>query len=237
MKAEVIDLKSENSVCEELGDFPLQTTGAFGALLGNYPIVCGGDGDDGGNKCYKLDESKQFTEFATMTILRKDAGIILHENGVWMTGGRDEIGTELTATTEFILASGISVPGPDLPHPLTSHAMAKVNLSTSMIIGGYYYDNSSTLMKLDKSWYFDHHTGKFSDGPGLLESRWGHTAGVITDSVYTQETRVLVVGGIDCGNSLCNLESVEWLVSNGTWEQGKKCLTISALASKKRSDK
>ena len=49
LKAEVIDLKSENSVCEELGDFPLQTTGAFGALLGNYPLVCGGKYY---NKCY-----------------------------------------------------------------------------------------------------------------------------------------------------------------------------------------
>ena len=99
LKAEVIDLKSENSVCEELGDFPLQTTGAFGALLGNYPIVCGGGGS---NKCYKLDESKQFKEFATMTKLRRNAGIILRENEVWITGGSDEIGTELTATTEFI---------------------------------------------------------------------------------------------------------------------------------------
>ena len=223
MKSEVIDLKSEDTVCEELGDFPLETNGAFGALLGNYPVVCGGHESHVGNKCYKLNESKQYTEFATMTKLRKNAGIIMHENKLWITGGGDVIGTELTATTEFILASGISIPGPDLPHPLINHAMAKVNLSTSMIIGGYYYNSSSTFINLDKTWYFDHHTGKFSDGPSLLELKWGvwgHTAGVITDSVYTQETRVLVVGGNDGGR---NLKSVEWLVS-GIWEQGNYTL-------------
>ena len=122
----------------------------------------------------------------------------------------------MTKTTEFILASGISTPGPDLPIALEGHAMSKLNLSTSMIIGGYYYENSSQAYS-DKTWYFDHRTEKFSDGPNLLERRFKHTAGVVKDSVYTEEKRVVVVGG---SNSISIfLKSVEWLVS-GTWEQG-----------------
>ena len=143
---------------------------------------------------------------------RMYAGIISHEDKMWITGGEDEIGTELK-TTEFILASGNSTPGPDLPIALEKHAMAKVDLSISMIIGGYSYDNDLTY---DNTWYFEHHTEKFSDGPRLLEERCDHTAGVIKDSVFTDEKRVVVVGGSNNGKPL---KSVEWLLS-GTWEQG-----------------
>ena len=209
-------MSSEDTVCGELGDFPLNISGAVGTLLGDYPVICGGD--TGGwvtNKCYKLNEAKQYTEFATMQKPREYARIIPLENKVWITGGGDET-HQAKKTTEFILASGISTPGPDLPIALEGHAMSKLNLSTSMIIGGYYYENSSQAYS-DKTWYFDHRTEKFSDGPNLLERRFKHTAGVVKDSVYTEEKRVVVVGG---SNSISIfLKSVEWLVS-GTWEQG-----------------
>ena len=216
-KSEVIDLSSEDTVCGELGDFPLNISGAVGTLLGDYPVICGGY-TWVTNKCYKLNEAKQYTEFATMQKPRDYAGIIPHENKVWITGGENEKHQRIK-TTEFILASGISTPGPDLPIALEGHAMSKLNLSTSMIIGGYYYENSSQAYS-DKTWYFDHRTEKFSDGPNLLERRFKHTAGVVKDSVYTEEKRVVVVGGQNKENGIfTSLKSVEWLVS-GTWEQG-----------------
>ena len=202
-KSEVIDLNSEDTGCEEVGDFPLHIGYAVGALLGDHPVVCGGfdlDTSLTSNKCYKLDETKQYTEFATMQKPRYYAGIIPHEKGLWITGGRDETGTE-TKSTEFILSSGISTPGPDLPSALAYHVMSKLNSSTSMIIDGNSHE----------TWYFDHNTELFSDGPRLLEKRFGHTAGLIKDSVFTEEKRILVAGGYG--------KSVEWLVS-GTWEQG-----------------
>ena len=93
LKSEVIDLTSEDTVCEELGDFPLQIDYAVGALLGDYPVTCGGKTNPTtSNKCYKLDETKQYTEFAIMQKPRYNAGIIPHENKMWITGGRDELG-------------------------------------------------------------------------------------------------------------------------------------------------
>ena len=180
---------------------------AVGALLGDHPVVCGGKDpvtDLVSNKCYKLDETKQYTEFATMQKPRFYAGIIPHEKGLWITGGLDETRTE-TNTTEFILASGNSTRGPDLPSALADHVMSKLNSSTSMIIEGSSFE----------TWYFDHNNDLFSGGPRLLEKRHGHTAGLIKDSVYTEEQRILVVGGY----GTAELKSVEWLVS-GTWEQG-----------------
>ena len=207
MKSEVINLNSEYTGCEEVGDFPFPQIGsAVGALLGDHPVVCGGcdlTTNIGSNKCYKLDETKQYTEFATMQKPRFHAGIIPHEKGLWITGGIDEYSTA-TKTTEFILASGNSIRGPDLPSGLMKHAMSKLNSSTSMIINEY------------ESWYFDHNTEAFSGGPRLLEYRYGHTAGLIKDSVYTEEKRILVAGGY-IGTAVS--KSVEWLVS-GTWEQG-----------------
>ena len=202
MKSEVIDLNSEDTGCEEVDDFPLQISRAVGALLGDHPVVCGGLDlvtNIVSNKCYKLENTKQYTEFATMQKPRFYAGIIPHEKGLWITGGRDETASgNIWKSTEFILSSGNSIRGPDLPSGLMKHAMSKLNSSTSMIINEY------------ESWYFDHNTEAFSGGPRLLEYRYGHTAGLIKDSVYTEEKRILVVGG---------LKSVEWLVS-GTWEQG-----------------
>ena len=208
MKSEVIDLNSEDTVCEEVGDFPLQISYAVAALLGDHPVVCGGfnlDTNIVSNKCYKLDETKQYTEFATMQKPRFYAGIIPHEKGLWITGGRDELRTE-TTSTEFILSSGNSTRGPDLPSAMSLHVMSKLNSSTSMIIEGNSF----------KTWYFDHNTEAFTDGPSLIEKRLGHTAGLIKDSVYTEEKRIVVVGGT---NGTVGLKSVEWLVS-GTWEQG-----------------
>ena len=71
MKSEVIDLNSEDTVCEEVGDFPLQIGYAVGALLGDHPVVCGGcdlTTNIGSNKCYKLDETKQYIEFVTFIV-------------------------------------------------------------------------------------------------------------------------------------------------------------------------
>ena len=210
MKSEVIDLNSEDTGCEEVDDFPLQIRGAVGALLGDHPVVCGGLDlvtNIVSNKCYKLENTKQYTEFATMQKPRLDAGIIPHEKGLWITGGRDETASgNIWKSTEFILSSGNSTRGPDLPSAMSLHVMSKLNSSTSMIIGSYSFE----------SWYFDHNTEEFSDGPSLLEKRDRYTAGLIKDSVYTEEKRILVVGGY---NGTVELKSVEWLVS-GTWEQG-----------------
>ena len=88
MKSEVIDLNSEDTGCEEVGDFPLHIGYAVGALLGDHPVVCGGLDlvtNIVSNKCYKLDETKQYTEFATMQKPRMYAGIIPHENKMWIT--------------------------------------------------------------------------------------------------------------------------------------------------------
>ena len=47
---------------------------------------------------------------------------------------------------------------------------------------------------MDKTWYFDHATQKFTEGPNLLQKRSGPAAGVLIDSV-TKEKLILVVGG------------------------------------------
>merc|ERR1711997_205801 len=59
-------------------------------------------------------------------------------------------------STEYILESGESVDGPDLPMPLSNHAMVNVNETHILIIGGAKKINSNidnNSISMDKTWY------------------------------------------------------------------------------------
>ena len=65
----------------------------------------------------------------------------------------------------------ISGQGPDMPEPLEAHAIAAVNVSTFIISGG----RSNTNIFSPVTWYFNHVTQEFQQGPSLMEERWWHT--------------------------------------------------------------
>ena len=54
-------------------------------------------------------------------------------------------------STEYILESGESLPGPDLPLQLSGHAMLRINETFSMIIGGAVNVNFTYAYGLDKT--------------------------------------------------------------------------------------
>ena len=54
-----------------------------------------------------------------------------------------------------------------MPIPLHFHAMASVNESISMLIGGE--SNQDSYLSL--TWYFDHAAQKFMPGPDLIEGK------------------------------------------------------------------
>ena len=66
----------------------------------------------------------------------------------------------------------------------------------------------------DLTWYYNHITKKFTQGPKLLDGRRLHTAGTLIDQ-GTNEKVIVVAGGYP------TLESVEFLI-NGKWRQGRK---------------
>ena len=84
--------------------------------------------------------------------------------------------------------------------------------------------NSENKTALDKTWYFNHVTQEFIDGPNLKISRVGHAAGVFIDSV-SKEALVVVAGGINENKGYMNygftvLDSTE-ILKGDQWELGK----------------
>ena len=122
----------------------------------------------------------------------------------------------LLNSTEYILESGESVLGPDLPLQLFGHTVVGINETSSLIIGGAMKANFTYYHGLDKTWIFDHVTETFTEGPKLNVGRSHHSAGVIIDS-DTNERTIVVTGGIEDSTSFLN--STEILKGN-YWEQG-----------------
>jgi hypothetical protein len=205
--------------------------GATSGLLGNTVMICGGSiaeniyGYNFGNsadECYSI-TSQKATLVTHMSFDRFDAAsIVLNDNTLWVTGGIGKYGpfASITfASTEHVKMSG-SMPGPDLPMALNSHAMAAINSSVSMIIGGY---DGSGLDGTSSTFYYNHIEGEWSDGPSLMQSRYYHAAGIITDEL-TNENFVSVTGGFisqtGWHDSKVFLDSSE-ILQDGKWIEGK----------------
>ena len=65
---------------------------------------------------------------------------IFDNKKVWITGGEYRSGgIKHHNSSEYILANGTSIPGPDLPVQITLHKMVNINSTHTMIIGGRTY--------------------------------------------------------------------------------------------------
>ena len=80
--------------------------------------------------------------------------------------------------------------GPDLPLGLNRHAIVKLNDSVSILIGG----NADSLHYSPKTFYYIEDNKEWVPGPDLIHGRWGHSAGIVTDSM-TDKEYLVVIGG------------------------------------------
>ena len=130
-----------------------------------------------------------------------------NQNSLHIFGGRDLNTNSFLESTEIISKDGETSSSINLPSPLAAHVIVSVNDSVSIIIGGETYSNGA----LDLTWYYNHITRKFTQGPKLLNGRRLHTAGTLIDQ-GTNEKLIVVAGGYPT-------DSVEFLI-NGKWRQG-----------------
>ena len=202
-------------MCNNWPDFPIGVLGAAGGLIGDIVIICGGhDGPDGGSivdECYSL-TSKKATLVTHMSVGRRyAAGIVINDNTLWVTGGSGP-GTARLASTEYVTVTGTML-GPDLPIALVNHAMVAINSTCSMVIGGY------SEITLASTFFYDHNEGEWINGPSLMQGRYKHAAGIVTDEV-TGEHFVAVTGGTYYSGDWLVLDSTE-ILQDGEWVQGK----------------
>ena len=69
---------------------------------------------------------------------------------------------------------------------------------------------------LDNTWFFDHVTDSFTEGPKLNSGRTGHSAGAIIDSTTNEQIIVVNGGRKDVMNMLNSTE----ILRGNSWVQG-----------------
>ena len=170
------------------------------------------------DQCYGL-ASKKATNLTKMLTRRAfAASVVLNQTTLWISGGRDHIDNYLSSS-EFILKEG-TIPGPQLPKAMESHAMIKITNELVLIVGG----KSIEILILDQTFECDHE-GECMQGPSLKNARYSHSVGTVIDEV-TQEKLVIAAGGR--GSNLALLQSTEVLLNN-EWISGTYMYIISRI--------
>ena len=201
--------------CNHWPNFPIGVEVATGGLIGDTVIICGGHDVlySSVDECYSL-TSEKATLVNHMSVGRQyAASIVINDNTLWVTGG--QYGGYL-ASTEYVTVTGTML-GPDLPMALSYHAMVAINSTCSMVIGGYSHGIFAS------TFFYDHNEDEWINGPSLMQARYSHAAGIVTDEV-TDEHFVAVTGGFYSDF----LDSTE-ILQDGEWVQGKISNTICHL--------
>ena len=230
--SEIISLGNENLVCSNIEDYYIDVFGAVGASLKDYPVICGGHHPDPflwfksytSNKCYVY-KNHTWQFLGNMANDRAYAAAIVYDNSLYIFGGNGfrwwNPFRTLTAS-EIISKEGDGIKSTkitDLKIALSMHAITWINDTVSIITGGkvkctpWPYPDES----LSSSWYFNHVTKLYDEGPVLLKGRYGHASGTLIDH-GTNETIPVVSGG--WVNSSIKSDSTEFLV-NGIWTNAK----------------
>ena len=211
-KTETLTIGNNSQPQSQYPDHQRKINGGTGGFLNQDFITCGGDDSDEGritNKCYLLGSEEPF---ATMMTRRQHAASIIQEPGkLWILGGKSEYdgSSSRLSSTEYIFADGRNEEGPPMPIALEYHAMAKINDTTSILVGGLIGSGARSK----RTWYYD---GKWLEGPDLEKARNSLSVGIIRDSV-TDQVYVVAAGGSD--GSILN--DVQILSVTGTaWETG-----------------
>ena len=104
---EIIDLINPNIKCDNLQDLPVELDLAFGGLLENRPIICGGHSNlTYETNCYEIGTNEIIAELNQPRCC--GANMVLNEDTLWISGGSTK---ETKQTTEFVHLGQPTVPG------------------------------------------------------------------------------------------------------------------------------
>ena len=225
--SEMIDLTVKGeSHCSNWAEIPKGLVDATSGLIEDTVLICGGYDlieKSSSDECYSL-SGEEATVVTHMSVKRRGAAsLVLNDKILWITGGnyKDEI-LHVLSSSEFVKI-GESLPGPSLQIPLTYHAMVAFNNSCSMFIGGF-TDIIATDQAYRSTFFYNHKSNSWSEGPSLWEERIQHAAGVVTDE-FTNEKLIVTTGGM-IGTLL--LDSIEVLFEN-QWHIGKELAEMLIL--------
>ena len=202
-----LSLKSDEQ-CFDWIDIPHGLYGATGGFIGNTALVCGGYNDDVVmlDDCYSLN-SESTSVAVKMSVKRCDAAsIVLHETVLWISGGDgSSVYYPEGTSSEYVSIDGTR-PGPSLPIPLAQHKKIGINDTHSITIGG----RTDSFSGIVNTFFFDHKSNSWSEGPMMLHQRRRHAAGIVIDEV-TSEVVIVVTGGETSSTTEILLEN-RWIL-------------------------
>ena len=213
---EVVEL-DDTSTTPSFGQLPSKRIDAVGAMIGNAPIICGGEYyggyDNTTDSCITYHQDSQWTQSHSMIQKRTGHAFVqINSTTIWILGGFDGK-TSFLDSTEFIIQGQTKgVPGPKLPYGLRGMCAAKVSENEVFVIGGW-----SEVMK-DEVWIYDPQNGfARHQGPSLNTARQFFSCSTMTDGA---KTLIVAAGGY---NDFVSLDSVEiYDPTANTWHLGKK---------------
>ena len=226
-QVEILDQTGQPKKCKSVQNFQTKLSNAFGGLLNNHLVICGGTtagtstGSSSGstNNCQRRGNNGQWSPFgAELKVARFRGGSatvkIQGEDFLWITGGYDSNSDRLKST-ELISSYGTVTSGKDLPEARSSHCMVVIN-NHVMVIGGYpYSDVGRSVIIFDSSNDFSH-----EDGPSLIKKRWTQACSTMVSPAHEGRTVAVVAGGYgdNFGYGLDTAEILDFTMPGSTWQ-------------------
>ena len=230
IKTEVLDLHHPNMKCDLLPESK-RRIGAFGGLIQNVPVICGGRGlikvkyanqdsyeaDTYEQDCFVIGEPNK-----TIMMTEKRyhaASIVLNQTTIWAVGGGN--GRGYSNSTEFISFEKPPTRGLTLPFTSVGACMVQYEDSIYLIAGG----QNGYIFPSSKTWIIDLHDNSLKEGPPLNTKRTHHSCGKMN---IDGKVVIVVAGGLSRGPD----QSVELLdpSSADNWKIGRYTYMTSIRA-------
>ena len=232
--SEVVDLSDPSLICDPWPDYPIEIYGAVGGLTDDeYLIICGGyDGNQTQKLCYMMNQTGTREIQGMKTDLHYSAGAPFN-NILLISGGWSTIqgvlyfslvcSSNLKMTilsdnslkgTEFVSIND-EVYGPDSPFLVYHHCITAINETTMISIGGT--RDKLSYVRYKTTMYFDHQSQEWTIGPEMNLKRFRHACG----KLVVGNASIIVVAGGYTNNEYHTSKSVEFLLANDTWVEGK----------------
>ena len=200
-------------------------TYGVGGMIGNVPLICGGNKGYSGSRtfhgdCYML-KGKQWIKNGSLDQPRSSigTGTIVMDNELFTNGGiLDEDKSYSKSNEKIGLTSKSKLP--DLPKSRFDHCNIPINDTHYIITGGKeglgsFWENGDDSTK---TLIFDKNTNTFSEGPSLNQARQAH--GCFSAKIGFRQ--VLFVTGGKYGYILDTTEFLDLSQPELKWTYGNK---------------
>ena len=180
---------------------------AVGGLLGDVPILCGGEQPNyygAYNNCITFENSTWESSHLLTENRVYSAGVEINNTSCWILGGGNDLESHLNSTEFIIQENSNGISRPMLPFNMSKMCAVKLSEEEIFVIGGWInYQGISS-----KVWIYNPQK-KFErkPGPSLNQSREKHSCSIMRNE---EKTQIVVAGGYGkIGTDTVALNSVE----------------------------